>query len=279
MENKCKWLIEKRLFEYEDKLINVLKNQNITYSFLDFDDKYRTINSYPFDYDDCVLFHGSINLSKEIEKTPYIPGVSGYRENYLCSNYYSSLSNFLLNNDYIFLPFNDLINNKLKIKNIFNSNKIFIRPNSYLKSFTGQVLDIYNEDELEIFMNTYKISLTDIIVVSSSKEITNEWRMVCADDEIISASKYSFDGEKKYVSIKDNKKIYDLASEINTNYISYPYVKDFIYIMDICQTSNGDYHLLEFNPFTSSNLYDNDLDIVVKYASICALKEWKMYYE
>jgi hypothetical protein len=107
----------------------------IQYRWDDVGSSYRRV--YP--QGACVVFHGSIALATRIaDDALWQPGAWFTRENYNCSTYYCHLAPFLLNADYVMLPFGELRRRKQFLFDHFASDgAIFVRPDSVAKSFTG----------------------------------------------------------------------------------------------------------------------------------------------
>src|SRR5580693_8024017 len=85
-----------------------------------------------FKEEDCVIFFGSIGMAEIIKrKTKWIPGVYHNEPQYKCSYYYPRLSKFLLNENYMILPYGELLRQKnFLYEHLGNGDMIFIRPNT-----------------------------------------------------------------------------------------------------------------------------------------------------
>jgi len=53
------------------------------------------------------------------------------------------------------------------------------------------------------------------------------------------------------------------------------YSPDPVWIIDICQTSDGEYHLLEIGGFSFADLYACDKSDIVNAVSNVALNQWR----
>lgn len=186
-----------------------------------------------FKDDDCVVFHGSIQLARQLNKQKkWFPLMWLTEANYLCSTYYAHLGKYIFNKDYVILPRDEVKRRKEWLMDIFKSESIFIRPNSAMKEFTGHVInikDFQNNDWQWIEMDTQPETL---VVVSSNKVITDEWRFVCIDSQIITGSWYK---NKEYRNVdksknENDKKAWKLAQRIAGN----KFKPDSIYVIDIC---------------------------------------------
>jgi hypothetical protein len=271
---KANWLLENNIFEedFVDEMIDEICNQNMSVTISNY---YSLWNAEDFldkyDKDDCVVCYGSLSFIKNVRnKAPWIPGFYCTLENYSCTHYYSALSDHLLADKYIMLPFGEL--NKQKeflYETLGNNDCVFIRPNRGDKIFTGTVIQKENwEKDIEL-LELCNVEPYDLCVVSEPKNIENEWRLVIADSKVITGSEYSPD-KKKQVP----QEVIDLGNKICTNYNP-----DSVWTMDICSLKNGDLRLLEIGSFSCSGLYRCDVKIIIEEVSKIAEREWKDIFE
>jgi len=275
---KVKWLIE----DYENDcslnpIMDEIKKQGMTYEVVKYEPwASGTFNQYPND-EDCVVFYGTLNLGRQLQKTKvWVPGVYCNFKNLCCLTYYSHWGKYLFNQDYIMLPMMEIKRKQDEIYEQFGIDEtIFIRPDSGAKTFTGQTLaKEMIEKEFKLFGSYASKPLDEIIaIVSSPKVIEAEWRCVIVDRKLVAWSQYKKDGKRDIQNIIDSG-AFSLASYISKE----NWQPDIAYTLDICK-SNGDYFLLEANSFSCSGLYDCNPEPIVREISKAALKEWKDYYE
>src|SRR5690606_3444445 len=120
-----------------------------------------------------------------------LPGVYCNLQQLQCTSYYPKFGELLLNSQYIMLPFGELNRQKEFLFQCLGEEKIFIRPNSGFKIFTGKVVtrDSWDED-LRLF-GFYSVEADKLVIASKSQDIFGEWRFVVVDNQIVSGSKYS----------------------------------------------------------------------------------------
>jgi hypothetical protein len=280
------WIFEKNLFdEYEEKFVNIINNNNDSKCLL-YDNDRLNSNFIPdikakFKDSDIVFFYGSLQLAQKfIKNTNYYPGCYLTIENYDCSKYYGYYGNDLLNNNYFLISLNDLKRRKNEILNFFNSEKLFIRPNNGVKSFTGQIISKSNFDlNLNTLMQSYGGLDNDLLVVLSDyKELKNEYRLVIVDNKIISGSlyldQYNRESYKAYYDkLCLDEKVYEYAETLLSKY-----EPDRCYTMDICETITGEYKLLEINSFCCASMYGNDLNKITKAINEMCLSDYNDIY-
>ena len=145
---KPKWLIE----EYEhDSSLQPLMDEVVKQGMDLKTVKYEPFESGKYDFfnDDCVVFYGTLNLGRQLQRQkPWIPGVYCNFKNLCCHTYFSYWSKYLLNKDYIMLPMKEILTKREYVFNNFGKREvIFIRPDSGAKPITGQTLKYEDLDK------------------------------------------------------------------------------------------------------------------------------------
>jgi hypothetical protein len=273
---KVGWLIDAGVFDsYHDELAAaVVRNGDIVMSLnrpkppYGWDD---TANSYQnaFAKNSCVVTHADIDLVNRVRRDAiWTPGVIATLEHFYCSHYFSHFGRFLLNRDYVMLPFGELERTADFLFDTFgHEGQIFVRPDSPLKLFTGTLAGraTYARD-LE-FMAFYEFPMESLVVVSSPKQIETEWRFVIANQSVVAGSRYK-SANPLLTSSPIDVNARQLADEI----LATGYSPDPVWVMDICRTVDGQFHLLEIGCFSFANLYSCDKDAVVHAVSAVAVK-------
>ena len=272
---KPKWLIED--YEHDislQPLIDEIKNQNMEVKVV----KYEPFESGQYDFfnnDDCVVFYGTLNLGRQLQREKsWIPGIYCNFKNLCCHTYFSYWSKYLLNQDYIMLPMKEILTKREYVFNNFGKREvIFIRPDSGAKPITGQTLKYEELDkEFKLFGDYAGNDLDQIItIISTPKNISTEWRFIVVDKKVVAGSQYKKNG-KLDINSFFNVEAFELANKIAQE----DWQPDKAYTLDICEWCGG-YYLLEANSFSCSGLYDADMKPIVEEISRIALKEWKEY--
>ncbi len=269
------WLLDASVFDtYHDELadaivrsgfeVRSINRPNPPYGWDDTESAYR--NAFPFG--SCVVAHADIDLINRVRSDArWVPGAFATIEHFFCSHYYRHFRKYLLNRDHLMLPFSELPNRSKELFDQFGRDRrIFVRPDSPLKLFTGLVVshDTFDKD-LE-FMAFYEFPVDSLVVVSSPKSIIKEWRFVIANEHIVAGSQYK-EGE----DLVARPGAHDNASALATKIAKSGFAPDPVWVMDICETANHEFHLLEIGGFSFSNLYACDKYDVVRAVSGVAL--------
>ncbi len=273
------WLLDGDMFDgYRDDLVAAINEQG-------HDAKVIHAPSPPFRWDDigcsyretfpkdaCVVAHGDIELVSRIHhERRWTPGAFATVENFFCSSYACWYGQFLLNREYSMLPFGELDRRQdFLFDTLGRDGRLFVRPDSPLKLFTGQLVgrDTFAAD-LE-FMAFYEFPPNTLVVVSSPKEIDKEWRFVVVGGKVVTGCQYMDGAGLDYQAHFD-----DRAYELATTVASVDYEPDPVWVMDICRTSDGAYHLLEIGGFSFADLYACDMKKVVSAVSAAAQTVWE----
>lgn len=281
-----KWLIEN--FEQDNKiwkLINEIKSRGQPLEVIDYYNYYLkgniqnddgTVSQSSYKDDDCVIFQGSIQLALWIKRhKPWIPGIWLEPDKFKCTTYYSHLGEFLFNQDYEFTTVGEY---KRKFESYYKNfgvdNCIFIRPDTGLKSFTGQIFTRERHDtDWKFFDQTTKPE--DIIVVSSPKAIKAEYRLVIARGEVIASSQYQREGKREQLPgapLAATLLGTIVAGEIDKSLNLGP-----MYMVDIVVDHEDAAHLMEINCFNCSGMYEADKKVIVDAANQIAWEEYQDY--
>lgn len=282
MDIKPKWFIEDFL-DNLDNLKNSLKKYDTEYvltSEIRADSKF--LNTFP--ENDCVVYYGSLETGFYLRKNAkWIPGVYTTIENYACNRYYPVFNKYLLNHNYIMIPYGELLRQKqFLFDSVGEDDSLFIRPNSGNKIFTGKLVykDRFEKD-IKLF-GFYQVENHELCVVSQPRNIINEWRFFVSDCKIVAGSLYS-SGEKfcgverrvnQDVFETDRNDVIEFAEKIANECVYNP---DKIWSLDICETKANNLYVLEIGCFSSAGLYGCNTDSIVEHVNKISIEEWLEY--
>jgi len=279
-----KWLVED--FEPDNKiweLVAEIKRQGHECEFINYlSYAYGAKNplgkkgNYPDE--DCVIFQGSIQLASWLyAHKSWVPTVWFEKDKFKCSMYYSYLGKYLFNSDYEFTTVAeyhrrlDYFTNRHSVANC-----LFVRPDTGMKSFTGQVFEMERHRTDWMFFKQF-VKPEDLLVVASPKKICAEWRFVIAEGKIIASSLYHLNGHRHHAcgAPDEATKLCELVvAEAERELKPGP-----MYVVDVCKDSNDNYGLLELNCFSCAGLYACDKEPIVREASRIAWKQHQTYHK
>lgn len=272
--NKAKWLIDNYLIEtsYHESIDGILKRMGyevIVDKYIPFTDKPNNIH---YSDDDCVVMYGSIGfVNLYMKNRHFIPGAYYQEKSLQALSYMNYIDDYTLlaNEDYVFTTFKDFVRRKQFFYDVFNTNKVFIRPNSGFKTFTGVPVHI---DDFDYEINTLKAltSVVDdtIILVSSCKKIKEEYRFFICNREVITGSQYKKD-EELFIAKGFSDEAFQVANKMAKNI----WQPDLAYACDV-GIVNGKPKIIELNAFSCSGFYACDIEKLVEAVSDIAVKEY-----
>ena len=298
---KANWLLEADIFEdNSDKLVKIIKDKGMkvhVLKYVPFDDDLAKRCLKIYDSGECVIFYGSLNFGRKLMRgTHWTPGVYLKNKEYECTSYYPILQNMLLHySDYLMLPYSDLVNKKNRIfsewfgysHDVDGAKAVFIRPNSGQKEFTGMIAQAYGFEDAVKLAGFYNVDPDMLVLVSSVKNIMQEWRFVVVNGKVISGSLYR-DWSKPGKHSKSTSNDYVLSHSHSlweectdpeawntAQKCADKYNPDTCWTIDIALTDYGTYAILEIGCFSCAGMYGNNLGIVVDAVSEAAVKDWE----
>ena len=140
------------------------------------------------------------------------------------------------------------------LDNILAKGDIFIRPNSYIKYFSGQVISKDNRDKAWDNITFYLDNLDIDIIYSPIKVILEEYRCLLINNKLISACRYENSKGVEEVCIQEFEKF---ISQFKT------YWPGAFATIDLAKTNEG-LKLIEFNPLSTSAIYKNNPQKIFK---------------
>jgi len=280
MNQKVTWIIEGKVFEENiDELKAELTRQDISFELVKYIPFEGGTHKNPKGVasDGCVLVYGSLGLVRQLlREKAWVPCGWCTLKNFECSTYYTYFGKFLLNQDYIMMPAVELLRQKEFVyEKMGIDNCVFVRPSSGFKEFAGALVPFEEMNKNALGFGFYHENPELMTVVTTPKVITKEWRFVVAEKKVITGSQYRLgkDVEPELVETTCEAALY--AQSIVD---AVEWEPDPIYTLDVCE-SDGKLFLLELNGFSTSVLYDCDLEIIVRVASEMAKKEWSECHE
>ena len=265
------WIIENEAFADGDILLPALKE--LKKDIILWDDNFWNTEEYKSFPDDWI-FHGSLgNVAKLEKKFPFHPGLN-YSEAFFSYSFtHDTFTKYMLNKEVVFTTISEVLSNPFITKQL-KTEKLFARPDSPLKEFSGRIIPSENLTPAHFDYGFYHENINLPIVLAPVKLIEKEYRFICVNQQIVTGCEYVADGRKggRTISSKDKEPAWDFAQKIADDNDSF-----FItaYVIDVC-LSNGSLYLVEMNPFSGADLYHCDAQVIVESIEEC-IKNKKEY--
>lgn len=267
---------EKNLY----KLKNILEEAGCKVAV----DKHFALENTPYPFpekpDGPVILHGSIHmLSDASELAPkdwYPAGKWMQLANLCCKTYYAEIGEFLLQREYVMLPFGDLPRMVPFLYKTFGQQVpdcslgpyVFIRPDNNEKSFIGAAVGLQG----------FKYWYDDVakahgpgalVVVAPFQQIHKEWRLVIARSSPVAASLYKVDDN----FIEEEgcpAAVRDFANKVARRVRVAP-----VWVLDIAETVEGRLAVVELGAVNCAGWYSCDLRAVTKSINEVASEIWQ----
>lgn len=264
------WIIESEVFPNNcERLISELKLKSVPHVICKFGKSYE---DYIKDFPDnaCMVFHGSLQFASLLKRKTNWTGVYCNLPKFECQYYYPRLGQFLLNSDYVMLPFGELNRRKNWLYNTIGKNgNLFFRPSSGFKTFTGKVVNIDNwEKDLNLF-GFYGVDPEELVIAAPPVNIKHEWRLFIADKKIIAGSKYDWEVEENLP-----ESVLQYAQKVVN---SIQYQPDPAWSIDIGETESGELKVVEVGSFSCAGMYTSDPEPIVTEINKISVREWEDY--
>lgn len=252
MSHKPIWAVQSNGIQQTPvPLTDVIRDQGIDLvecNIIPFSDEIQLQGELPHD---LVIPYGSTSLVKHAPKT--WKGLF-FDEKQFKSTKWVSRRGDMLNQDIVLTTMGHALDYMV------NGEHFFIRPNSDLKEFPGEVttreefqkwFDLINGKGYEVDENTS-------IVIAPAKPILEEYRFFVVDGEVVDGSLYKANGRLKKQHVKIDDPVLSIAKEMARDWLPAACV-----CMDVARMSDG-YKVIEFNCINATGWYDNDLGAIVK---------------
>lgn len=214
--------------------------------------------------DDCAIVYGTVNF---VRANRHIFGNYFNSNEYNMTSYRSKYHDCKWINDGVFTTWIELIKNYSKYCDIFKTDKLFVRPNSGEKTFTGLVL---TRDTLNHQVNgTQQLTgvMNDTIVfVSKAKTINEEYRFFIVNQQPVAWSTYMVNHEHH-----ERSTVPAFAMEFARDFAKHN--TDPPIVLDVGRVGD-EFGAIEINCVNSSGFYRCDVNNIVKYVSFYVSEQW-----
>lgn len=237
-----KWMLEPDAFPNDPYYLQwSIEDRDIPHTVCKLGQEYvYYTRKYP--KDDLVVFHGSVQFAEVIRSHTnwkVIWNVPAFE----CSYYYPLFAEHLVNREYIFLPFEEVVAKKEMLYRQYGDT-IFLKSDAF-KEFTGMPI---REDQWaqEIRKIDVYAEPSTVVLVAGGERLLKEWRLVVSKGVVVAGSMY------KPHRGPVEERVLRYAEEVLGKVEFDP---DPIWTLDIAETEDG-LRVLEVGPFSCCALYE-----------------------
>jgi hypothetical protein len=225
-----------------------------------------------------VVFMGCLNAIKDHQRRN---GGHGYPfawcdwNKLSCQHYYAKLGDFLLGSHYGMYPYAEIVRKHEQLWRDYSSaDKLFIRPDTNDKIFSGQVIHKKNFDSWKVSAEAWECPKDELLCVVATPvhDIVAEDRVLVCDGKAITASQYMLHHSVE-ISPHHREGSMRLAEEIAKVWSPHR-----AFICDVALLSNGEFKLVEIGSANAAGYYDCDVRLVAEALSAAAEKDWQNAY-
>ncbi|CAM2011388.1 ATP-grasp domain-containing protein [Acanthopleuribacter pedis] len=212
-----------------------------------------------------VLFHGSLAVADQLHREgTWQPGAFCDTARFHCSHWFPRFPALLIQEQVTFSTVRRLCEHPAAVlAELGNPSKVFVRPDSPLKPFSGRVLTPEQLTPRGLDHGFYYDDLDLPVVVCAPITISAEWRFVACAGTIVAASAYQAEGRQALGDAVPGE-----AAAAAQAVAAHPEWQDALFVVDIGRSEQG-YRLVELNPFSGADLYHCDRDAIVR-----AVTQW-----
>lgn len=210
--------------------------------------------------DACLVIVGSIPFTRHFMRLHKgnCPGAYYDDERFRCSQYMHQLpADWLLNEQHVFVPYAQLMRRYNWFFDLFQSDTLFIRPDSGAKTFTG--LSVRRDQASQAFSALRQLTNVPsetLTLISRAVSVEVEYRFVIINRKVVAGSRYMVNGE-----IDISREVDSVCQALAQQVANHAYQVDIAYTCDVA-ISNGRPKVVEFNAFSTSGLYGCDIKTV-----------------
>ena len=215
-----------------------------------------------------VVFHGSLGNAARIDsELRWTPGSFCPVDSFRCSAWYESARPWLVHADWTICAADKLVADARAIAERLRSpGRLFVRPDSPLKPFSGRVVDTATLTLAELDHGFYYDDRSIPVVAAPIRRIGKEWRFVIVKRTVVAGSAYD-PATRTPVPEPPGSAAASFAAEVARR-LPEPAA---VYVLDVCEC-DGDLRLLELNPFGGADLYACDATAIIDAVSAVAVE-------
>jgi hypothetical protein len=218
----------------------------------------------------CVVSYGPHEFARAVKKAhagSWQPCTYHRTERLSYSAYSPHLGDLLLNDDFVLLPFGEVVRRRPKAF----GGEIFLKPDAVTKAFTGLTIP---EEKFDEEVNALRqISHVDdelLCVVARPKPIEGEFRFVIADGQVVTGSEYRWDNR-----LDIRLDVHPVCEAVAQEVARREWQADTVYVCDVALINDrSEGRVIELNSFTCAGLYACSTPKIVEAVGRSAWREY-----
>jgi hypothetical protein len=217
---------------------------------------------YPFETVVPPIYATHLTTIQDARRAPFYITTLFDSDRYKVS-YYTSLYSYdvpFLNRGGVYLTTKQVLNTSWMYQfchRLWGTNKVFIRPNSGNKLFTGQTVIIDSQHEQELAFTLKSMDDDAMILVNNHVELSPvEWRFWIIDGKIATQTPYSWELEDGELVEHPDYQLSTKVIRVVERVVEEDRQVDVAYVVDVCiDDISGDPYILEINCINTSGVY------------------------
>jgi hypothetical protein len=235
----------------------------------------------PYGAGSCVVTYGTVQFCRQVEREHgryWTPGLYFNQNVKSFSKYSHHLGDDLLNSDYYILPFGEVRRMNFTWP---APGSVFIKPNSGMKEFTGQVIHWNNfKDDIRKLHGAVENNIDDdcLCVLAPPRDIKAEFRYIICERQVITGSEYRWDN-----TLDIRRDTHVLCDAMAWKIANAKWQADTVYVCDVALLDNilsstttspvEIAKVVELNAFSCSGIYACDTYKIIEAVSKAAERE------
>lgn len=240
---------------------------------------YKSTSELPLSRDElipddaCVVINGpAARVAELCRRRRWVPGGWCEPDSFACRTYYGYWPHHIVQECFAFLPLGTLASRQAHIfETIATQDRVFIRPDSFDKSFDGGLVERGEFDTWLRQARSSQVPDSTLCVLSRPQMIQNEWRLIIRDRKVITGSSYRIGGRVLKTGAPPVGVVQFAESVASDPYPELPN----IYVMDV-GTVRDRLAVVEVGSVNACGFYGSDMTIVINAVSEEAEEEWRL---
>ena len=293
------WIIEKLVFENTDAIVKAAIASGCDVEIVECGcgmppERFRDSVAYPPER--CLIAYGSINFVRGmLECGAWTPTAWLDAEELNCRTYYAYLGKFLLQQEYLMLPWSEFVRKKDYLYKAvgypsmevhvdgtaslpLGKKQIFVRPADNLKSISSGTLVEHDKFDhwAKMTANCYEPDPELLVVVARPQQVLAEWRFWMTKDRIVSQTGYGPEG-CSFAAIPSEADL--LALEVAREWGKKTQAP--MFVVDVCRACTGEtgFRLVEIGSANTCSMYGADAAKIVGEMTEQAQRQWEKEWD